>query len=84
MSAIAAAAIGGGIGAAGSLASAGMGMASSSAANAANQKMMQDIWAGAYRDMQPYRRLGKEGAQRYREMQPGLLQQSQYQEFTPE
>lgn len=84
MSAIAAAAIGGGIGAAGSLASAGMGMASSSAANAANQKMMQDIWAGSYKDMQPYRRLGREGAQRYREMLPGLLQQSQYQEFTPE
>jgi hypothetical protein len=84
MSAIAAAAIGGGIGAAGSLASAGMGMASSSAAAAANRKMMEDIWAGSYKDMQPYRRLGKEGAQRYREMLPELLRQSQYQEYTPE
>lgn len=72
------------IGAVGSLGAAGMGMASSGAANAANQKMMQDIWAGAYRDMQPYRRLGREGAQRYREMLPRLLEQSRYNEYTPE
>lgn len=71
-------------GAVGSLGAAGMGMASGGAANAANQKMMQDIWAGAYKDMQPYRRLGREGAQRYREMLPGLLEQSRYNEYTPE
>lgn len=66
------------------MAGAGMSAAASSAANAANQKMMQDIWAGAYKDMQPYRRLGREGAQRYREMLPGLLEQSRYNEYTPE
>jgi len=73
-----------GIAAAGSLGAAGMGMASSGGAAAANRQMMEQIWAGAYRDMQPYRRLGREGAQRYREMLPELLRQSQYQEYTPE
>jgi hypothetical protein len=73
-----------GIGAAGSLGAAGMGMASSGGAAAANRQMMEQIWAGSYKDMQPYRRLGREGAQRYREMLPELLRQSQYQEFTPE
>jgi len=72
------------IGAVGSMAGAGMSASASSAANAANQKMMRDIWAGSYKDMQPYRRLGKEGAQRYRVMLPELLRQSQYQEYTPE
>jgi hypothetical protein len=76
--------VGAAIGAVGSIAGAGLSAASSSAAAAANRKMMEEIWAGSYKDMQPYRRLGKEGAQRYREMLPGLLQQSQYQEYTPE
>lgn len=76
--------VGAAIGAVGSIAGAGLSAASSSAANAANQKMMQDIWAGAYRDMQPYRRLGREGAQQYRQMLPGLLEQSRYNEYTPE
>jgi hypothetical protein len=76
--------VGAAIGAVGSIAGAGLSAASSSAAAAANRKMMEEIWAGSYKDMQPYRRLGREGAQRYREMLPGLLQQSQYQEFTPE
>jgi hypothetical protein len=82
---MAGAAIAGGvIAGVGSMAGAGISAGASSAANAANQQMMRDIWAGSYKDMQPYRRLGREGAQRYREMLPGLLQQSQYQEFTPE
>lgn len=72
------------IGAVGSMAGAGISAGASSAANAANQQMMRDIWAGSYKDMQPYRRLGREGAQRYREMLPGLLQESRYQEYTPE
>jgi len=82
---MAGAAIAGGvIAGVGSMAGAGISAGASGAANAANQQMMRDIWAGSYKDMQPYRRLGREGAQRYREMLPELLRQSQYQEYTPE
>lgn len=73
-----------GIGAAGSLAGAGMGMASSSAANKANQKMMERIWAISQQNAQPYQRFGKAGMQMYQQMLPQILAQSQYQQFTPE
>jgi hypothetical protein len=76
--------IGGSIAAAGSLAGAGMGMASSSAANKANQKMMEQIWAIAQRGAQPYQKFGKAGMQMYQQMLPQILAQSQYQQFTPE
>jgi len=76
--------IGGTIAAAGSLAGAGMGMASSSAANKANQKMMEQIWALAQQGAAPYQKFGKAGMQMYQQMLPELLRQSQYQQYTPE
>jgi hypothetical protein len=76
--------IGGTIAAAGSLAGAGMGMASSSAANKANQKMMERIWAIAQQGAAPYQKFGKAGMNIYQQMLPQLLSQQQYQQFTPE
>ena len=76
--------IGGTIAAAGSLAGAGMGMASSSAANKANQKMMEQIWALAQQGAAPYQKFGKAGLEMYQRMLPEILRQSQYQQFTPE
>ena len=72
------------IGAAGSLAGAGMGMASSKSANAANQKMMQQLWAIAQQQNAPYQKFGKAGMNMYQQMLPQLLAQQQYQQFTPE
>ena len=80
MSAIAAATIS----TAGALGAAGMGMASSSAANAANKKMMEQLWALAQQGAAPYQRFGKAGAQMFQQMLPQILAQSQYQQFTPE
>ena len=76
--------IGGSIAAAGSLAGAGMGMASSSAANAANKKMMEQIWAIAQQGAAPYQKFGKAGMEMYMRMLPQILAQSGYQQFTPE
>jgi len=76
--------IGGSIAAAGSIAGAGMGMASSSAANAANQRMMEQIWAISQGKAQPYQKFGKEAMKMYQQMLPQILAQSQYQQFTPE
>lgn len=78
------AAIAAGIGAAGSIAGAAGGMASSSSANKANQKMMEQIWALAQQGAAPYQKFGKAGMQMYQQMLPEILRQSQYQQFTPE
>lgn len=78
------AAIAAGIGAAGSIAGAAGGMASTSSAAAKNQKMMEQLWAISQQQAKPYQQFGKYGMDLYRQMLPGLLQQSQYQQFTPE
>jgi hypothetical protein len=70
------------IGAAGSLAGAGMSAAASKSANAANQKMMQQLWAISQQQNKPYQQLGKGAANMYGQMLPQWLSQAQYQPFT--
>jgi len=72
------------IGAVGSMAGAGISAGASSAANAANQKMMQQLWAIAQQQNAPYQKFGKAGMNMYQQMLPQLLSQQQYQQFTPE
>lgn len=72
------------IGAAGSIAGAGMSAGASSAANAANQRMMEQIWAIAQKGAAPYQKFGKAGLAMYQQMLPQILAQSGYQHFTPE
>ena len=76
--------IGGTIAAAGALGGAAMGSASSAAAAAANKQMMEDIFRYSHGELTPYRKLGKQGAQIYQQMLPGILEQSAYQPYTNE
>lgn len=72
------------IGAAGSLAGAGMSASASKSANAANQKMMQQIWAQSQLQNAPYQKFGKTALNMYGQMMPGMLAGAQYQPFTNE
>ena len=76
--------IGGTIAAAGALGGAAMGSASSASAAAANKQMMEDIFRYSHGELTPYRKLGKQGAQTYQQMLPGILEQSAYQPYTNE
>lgn len=76
--------IGGTIAAAGALGGAAMGSASSASAAAANKQMMEDIFRYSHGELKPYRKLGKQGAQIYQQMLPGILEQSAYQPYTNE
>ena len=72
------------IGAAGSLGGSLAAGSASKSANAANQKMMQQLWALSQQANLPYQKFGKAGMQMYQQMLPQILAQSQYQQFTPE
>jgi hypothetical protein len=61
-----------------------MSAGASSAANAKNQKMMEQIWAIAQKGAAPYQKFGKAGLALYQQMLPQILAQSGYQQFTPE
>ncbi len=74
--------IGGTIAAAGSIGGAAMGAASSADAAAANKQMMEDIFRLSSKQLKPYQRLGRQGVETYREMLPGILEQSAYQPYT--
>mgnify|MGYP003348221579 CR=1 FL=1 len=80
MSAIAAATIGAG----GAIIGAGISAGASKSANAANQKMMQQIWAQSQMANAPYQKFGKNALNMYGQMMPGMLAGAQYQPFTNE
>jgi hypothetical protein len=59
-----------------------MGASSSASAAAQNKQMMEDIFRLSSKQMKPYQRLGRQGVETYREMLPGILEQSAYQPYT--
>lgn len=74
--------IGGTVAAAGALGGAAMGSASSADAAAANKQMMEDIFRLSSKQLKPYQRLGRQGVETYREMLPGILEESAYRPYT--
>jgi hypothetical protein len=72
------------VGAVGSLAAGAMSAGASSSASAANRKMMEAIWAGSQRELNPYQRLGRQGLSMYRDVLGPWAYQSLYQPFTNE